>query len=115
MGIVNKIMPVAQAAQNVAKNIFSTAPTPAPVVQKTLPTPAPVVQKTLPTPAPAAQKPTGMMLPPEMMNRIMQGFQGKKFKEGGKASSSKSSGKVPSASKRGDGIAQRGKTKGRML
>jgi hypothetical protein len=104
MAIVNKIMPVAQAAQNVAKNIFSKAPTP-----------APVVQKTLPTPAPAAQKPTGMMPPPDMMNRMIQGFRGMRFKEGGKASSSKSGGKVSSASKRGDGIAQRGKTKGRML
>ena len=71
--------------------------------------------KAAPTPAPVDQKPAGMMPPPAMINRMMQGFRGMRFKEGGKASSSKSSGKVSSASKRGDGIAQRGKTKGRML
>jgi hypothetical protein len=71
--------------------------------------------KAAPTPAPVAQKPAGTMPPPAMINRMMQGFRGMRFKEGGKASSSKSSGKVSSASKRGDGIAQRGKTKGRML
>ncbi len=37
------------------------------------------------------------------------------MKKGGKVSSSPKSSKVPSASKRADGIAQKGKTKGRMI
>lgn len=74
-----------------------------------------VAAKATPTPTPIAQKPTQMMPQPTAIKKMMQGFRGMRFKEGGKTSSNKSSGKVSSASKRGDGIAQRGKTKGRML
>lgn len=46
-----------------------------------------------------------------VVNRLRAGF---KMKDGGKVPSSKNS-SGSSASKRGDGIAQRGKTKGRMV
>jgi hypothetical protein len=54
-------------------------------------------------PAPAPSK--SMMPPPKMINRFFQAAKNMRLSNGGK---------VSSASKRADGIAQRGKTKGRM-
>jgi len=62
-----------------------------------------MASKAPPPSAPAPSK--SMMPPPQMMNRFFQGFKNMRLSNGGK---------VSSASKRADGIAQRGKTKGRM-
>jgi hypothetical protein len=50
----------------------------------------------------------------EMFDKDYRTLNPAQFKKGGKVSSAKSS-KTASASKRGDGIAQRGKTRGRMV
>jgi hypothetical protein len=57
----------------------------------------------------------GSDLDPRRMNRRMGvDSQGIEFKKGGKVKKMASGGKVSSASKRADGIAIRGKTKGRI-
>jgi hypothetical protein len=115
--LTGAIKPVAQAAPSGGSGPFAQAVQAAQA--------AAAKAKAAPTPAPAAKPAMPVGKAPSNANfgdiarsisqTAMPLLRGMRFKEGGKASSSKSSGKVSTASKRGDGIAQRGKTKGRML
>ena len=62
----------------------------------------------------AARKATNMRGRP-MMEEVMVAEEAPAMKKGGKVKKMASGGKVSSASSRGDGCAQRGKTKGRMV
>ena len=98
--------PIAQAVQAAAQAAAAKA--------KAAPTPAPAAKPAMPVGKAPSNANFGDIAR-SISQTAMPLLRGMRFKEGGKASSSKSSGKVSSASKRGDGIAQRGKTKGRML
>jgi hypothetical protein len=96
-------------AQRIAAAIQKAVPrgaSPAPAQSKGMMPPPEMIKRIVngaPALSPAPAQSKGTMPPPEMINRIAQGFKGMRFNKGGAVSSG-----------RGDGIAVRGKTKCKM-